>query len=178
MVQAIDSSILLWIQEVLRFEWLNKAMILYTKAGNSGLLWIFISVFLLCFKKTRRAGILALLAMLLGLCLNNFLLKTIFARPRPWLTVPELLPLIEPPDPHSFPSGHTCAAFAAAGVWFHTFSKRWERIAALFAAILMGFSRLYVGVHYPSDVLAGVCTGLFCAYLILMLDKRWNPSVD
>lgn len=172
MLQTIDSSILLWIQEVLRYAWLSKLMVVYTKAGDSGLLWITISAFLLCFKRTRRAGILALLAMLLGLCLNNFLLKTIVARPRPWLTIPELRPLIEPPDPHSFPSGHTCAAFAAAGIWFCMLPKRWEGIAALFVATIMGFSRLYVGVHYPSDVLGGACMGLFCAYFILVLYKK------
>ena len=87
------------------------------------------------------------------------------ARPRPWLDVAGLIPLIAEHDPNSFPSGHTTAAFAFAGaVWFAD-SKKWLKWVALAAAVLMGFSRLYVGVHYPSDVLAGILIGLLAGWL-------------
>ena len=72
-----------------------------------------------------------------------------------------------------------CAAFAAAGVWFRTLPKTWMRWTALVLAVLMGFSRLYVGVHFPSDVVAGCLVGLLCAWLAWHLyqaiEKRWGP---
>ena len=73
------------------------------------------------------------------------------ARPRPWLDVAGLVPLIQEPDPNSFPSGHTCAAFAAASAWWRALPRRWMRWTGLVLAVCMGLSRLYVGVHYPSD---------------------------
>lgn len=172
MLQAVDTAVLLFVQDSLRFAWLNKVFIFYTLSGDHGLLWIVVSLLLLCFKRTRRAGLLALLAMLLGLMLNNFILKNLIARPRPWLTVTGLLPLLEPPDANSFPSGHTCAAFAAAWIWWKTLPDRRIRALGLIAAFLMGYSRIYVGVHYPTDVLAGICMGLFCAWAVLFLEKR------
>lgn len=172
MLQSIDGSILLFIQNHLRFDWLNPVLMFYTSTGNYGLIWIMASILLLCFPKTRKAGVLALAAMLLGLLLNNLVLKNLIARPRPWLTMEGLIPLMEPPDPNSFPSGHTCSSFAAAGIWLRTLPRRFMGLTALCAAALMGYSRLYVGVHYPSDVLAGMCVGLFCAWAVFSLYAR------
>ncbi|MEG0441462.1 MAG: phosphatase PAP2 family protein, partial [Oscillospiraceae bacterium] len=73
---------------------------------------------------------------------------------------------------NSFPSGHTCAAFAAAGVWMRTLPKTWAKWTALAAAVLMGFSRLYVGVHFPTDVLAGLAIGLICSQIVYYLGNR------
>jgi undecaprenyl-diphosphatase len=165
-IQAADAGALIFIQENLRVSFLTAIMIFYTTLGNNGLIWIGISLILLCFKKTRMAGLLALLAMLLGLLYCNLALKNIVSRPRPYLSVEGLLPLLPPPDPNSFPSGHTCAAFAAAGIWLRTLPKRAFGIAAVLAAAIMGFSRMYVGLHYPTDVLAGMFVDLFCAFLI------------
>ncbi len=172
MLQTIDASILLFIQNHLRFEWASGMIMRYTALGDGGLLWIGICLLFLCFKRTRRAGLLALLAMLLGLFFNNILLKNLVSRPRPWLSVPGLLPLMEPPDPLSFPSGHTCAAFASAGVWLRTLPRRWMKAASVSAAALMGFSRMYIGVHYPTDVLAGMCVGLLCAWAVLLFYRK------
>jgi undecaprenyl-diphosphatase len=174
MLQSIDAAVLLYVQDFLRIDWLSKVMMLYTTSGNSGLLWIVVSLIFLCFKRTRKAGLLALFAMLLGLLCNNYILKNLIARPRPWLTVTGLLPLMTPPDPNSFPSGHTCAAFAAAGIWWRTLPRRWMGVAAIAAAALMGFSRVYVGLHYPTDVLAGMCVGLICACAVFFLYRKWK----
>jgi undecaprenyl-diphosphatase len=176
MLQSIDGFLLLLIQNHLRLDWLNPFFTFYTSLGNYGLLWIAVSLLLLCFRKTRKAGVLALAAMLLGLLINNLILKNLFARPRPWLTVEGLVPLLEPPDPNSFPSGHTCSSFAAAGIWLRTLPRRYMGVIALGAAALMGYSRLYVGVHYPSDVLAGMCVGLLGAWAVYSLYKRWEAG--
>lgn len=171
---SLDGAVLLWIQEYLRGPVQDAVMVLYTTLGNAGALFIAAAVLMLCFKKTRKAGIAALLALAVGFACTNLILKHLVARPRPWLDVAGLIPLIAEHDPNSFPSGHTTAAFAFAGaVWF-TASKKWLKWAALIAAVLMGFSRLYVGVHYPSDVLAGVLIGLLSGWAAWRLCKRRN----
>lgn len=169
---AADGGILLWLQETVRCTVLDGVLCAYTHLGDVGLLWIALSAAMLCFRPTRRAGGLALCAMLLGMLCTNVVLKHVVGRARPWLTVEGLIPLVAEGDPNSFPSGHSCAAFAAAGVWVRTLPRRWMGAAGLVAAGLMAFSRLYVGVHFPSDVLVGVCVGLMCSLLVLLGWKR------
>jgi len=154
---------LLFIQNFIRIGLLDPAVLLYTHLGDNGLIWIVISLVLLCFEPTRRAGVCALGAMLLGLLFTNVLLKNLVQRARPWLVVNGLLPLESPPDPYSFPSGHSCAAFAAAVAWWKTLPTALPRRLGLVMAALMALSRLYVGVHFPSDVLAGALVGTMCA---------------
>lgn len=173
-IQTIDGAILLWIQQFLRVAVLTPLVELYTTLGDKGMIWIAASFILLCFRPTRRAGLLALFAMLLGLICNNLILKNLVARPRPYLTVAGLLPLLPPPDPNSFPSGHTCAAFACAAVWLRTLPWAWMRGLAVVLAALMGLSRLYVGVHYPSDVLVGGCVGFLCGLAVLWAARHWR----
>ena len=175
---GLDGAVLLWIQEFVRCAVLTPLLTAYTQLGNGGVLWIVLSVVMLCFRKTRLAGVMSLTAMLLGLLCTNVVLKHLVARPRPWLTVEGLSFLVVENDPNSFPSGHTCAAFAAAGVWFRTLPRKWMRWTAVVLAVLMGFSRLYVGVHFPTDVIAGCAVGCFCALLSWAAqqeaEKRWR----
>ena len=172
-IQNVDAGILLWLQETLRGGVLDAPLKLLTTLGNAGILWIALSAVMLCFPKTRRAGLLALAAM--GICylFNDVLIKGLAARPRPFVTVPELWPMVAPPGSWSFPSGHTCSSFAAAGIWLRTLERGWMKAAALILAALMGFSRLFVGVHYPSDVLAGMCVGLLGSQLIYWAYRGW-----
>lgn len=165
-LSALDGGVLLWIQETLRCSLLNAVVIPFTTLGNAGLLWIVLTLLMLCHPKTRQAGILTALALLFGLLVTNLLLKPQVMRPRPWLSVEGLIPLVSPGDPWSFPSGHSTAAFAAAGIWVRALPRRWMRTAALLLAVLMALSRLYVGVHFPTDVLAGTCVGLLGSQLV------------
>lgn len=165
----LDGTVLLWIQEQVRGPVLTAFFSFYTRLGNAGLLWIVLSLLLLCSPKTRKAGGCALLAMLFGLLCTNVVLKHLVQRIRPWHLVEGLVHLVEEKDPNSFPSGHTTAAFAAGTVWLRTLPWRGGRIAALAMAVLMAFSRLYVGVHYPTDVLTGVLIGTGCALAALRL---------
>ncbi|MEG1429970.1 MAG: phosphatase PAP2 family protein [Oscillospiraceae bacterium] len=174
-----EGAFLLWIQEVVRCTVLDPIFSIYTSLGNFGLLFIGAAAMMLLFKKTRKAGLFALLAMALGFLCTNVVLKNLVSRPRPWLTVEGLIPLVAEHDPNSFPSGHTCAAFAAAGVWVRTLPKTWAKWTALAAAILMGFSRLYVGVHFPTDVLAGLAIGLICSQIVYYLGNRiWKSRLE
>lgn len=169
LIQNMDGAVLLWIQASVRQAVLDPLVCVYTTLGNGGLLWIVLSLVLLCFRPTRRAGLVSLLAMVLGLLCTNVVLKHLVARPRPWLDVAGLIPLVSEPDPNSFPSGHTCAAFASALAWWRTAPKGWMKGTGVVLAVCMGLSRLYVGVHYPSDVLAGALVGSLCGLAAVQL---------
>lgn len=160
----MDGQLLLAIQDM-RQLWLDPVVSIYTRLGNAGILWIALSLVMLLYKPARKAGILALCAMALGLLVTNITLKPLVERARPWLDWP-IVPLVAERDPNSFPSGHTCAAFSAGLSWARAFPQtwRWERGTAVILAVLMGLSRLYAGVHYPSDVLAGAVIGALCAW--------------
>ncbi len=173
-IQALDGAILLWIQEVLRLPVLDGFMALFTQLGNAGLVWVGISLALLLFPRTRRMGLWALVALLLGLLCTNVVLKHLVGRTRPWLVVEGLTHLVVENDPLSFPSGHTCAAFAAGSVWARFAERRWLKALCILQAVLMAFSRLYVGVHFPTDVLAGCAVGLFCGWLAWRLYGKWE----
>ena len=160
-----EGGALLWIQEVLWGPVQDAFFSFYTQLGNGGILWIALCVVLLFFPRTRKAGFWALIAMLFGLVCTNLILKHLVGRTRPWLVLEGLVPLVVEDDPNSFPSGHTCAAFACCVTWARCTGKRWLRCLCIAAALLMGFSRLYVGVHFPSDVLAGCAVGCLCAWL-------------
>lgn len=169
----LDSGVLLWIQNTVRQDWFNPFVELYTHLGDAGLLWIVCNVLLLAYRPTRKMGMVGLTAMLFGLLITNVTLKELVSRPRPWLDVEGLYPLIQEYDPHSFPSGHTCASFAAVSVWWKFFHRRWIKAVCVGMAVCMGLSRLYVGVHYPSDVLAGALIGAFCGWLALRVWRRF-----
>ena len=103
--------------------------------------------------------------MLLGLLVTNLTLKPLVSRARPWAVMENFATLVTSSDLNSFPSGHTCAAFAFGVALCAALPQKWAKAAALLAAALMGFSRLYVGVHFPTDVLAGAVIGTACGLL-------------
>lgn len=162
-LRELDEGLLLLVQGM-RADWLNPLVEGYTSLGDAGMAWIVLSLVMLCWKPTRKAGVLALAAMILGAVITNVTLKPLVARPRPWLDVEGLIPLIHVTDPDSFPSGHTCAAFAVGTIWAKTLPSGWMRVLAVVMELSMGFSRLYLGVHYPSDVLGGALVGTLCAF--------------
>ena len=167
---ALDGNLLLAIQG-LHQPWLDPVAAGFTRLGNAGILWIVLSLAMLCWRPTRKAGVLGLLALVLGALCTNVVLKHLVARPRPWLSLP-LVPLVAEHDPNSFPSGHTCAAFAAGLAWARALPRPWGA-AAVLSAVLMGLSRLYVGVHYPSDVLVGALIGTLCAWAAWKIYQTW-----
>ena len=142
----LDSGFLMYIQEFMRNDAATRTFRGITTLGNAGAVWIAISLLLLVPKKTRRIGCMGLIA-----------------RSRPYDCIRGLIPLITPPTDYSFPSGHTAASFAVGVLLFRKLPKRYG-IPALVLAALIGFSRLYLGVHYPSDVLAGALLGTGISY--------------
>ena len=151
----------LYALQTLHFPWLDEVMIRITALGDEGFIWILTGVVLLFFPKTRRVGICVLLSLAVGFLLGNMLLKNLIRRPRPsWLDQQVAL-LIQNPKDYSFPSGHTLASFeGAVSIWL--FNKKLGYPFLLLAA-LIAFSRLYLFVHFPTDILGGIVLGIFIA---------------
>ena len=158
-VQNLDGEILLQIQQHLRTDMLTPFMKIVTFLGNGGWFWILCAVVLLAVPKTRKTGYAAVLSLIFGVIVTNLLLKNIVARPRPFVEIEALIPLIAKPTDFSFPSGHTTASFAVALVMLRMLPKK-IGIPAVVLAALVAFSRLYLGVHYPTDVLTGFVVAL------------------
>ena len=177
-LSPLEWPILLWFQNVLRNSVTDPIVSFFTHLGDSGLLFIGLTLLLLLYPKTRRAGFAAACALVFSLLFTNVLLKHIFQRPRPWLDCAALVPLVAEHDPNSFPSGHSSAAFACAMALWGTLPKKWGR-PALVCAGLMALSRLYVGVHYPSDVLMGFVVGDLaglCGWLVSERISVWRQK--
>lgn len=156
---------------------LDKIMIVITNLGDAGLIWIGVAIILLFMKNTRKCGALMLVSMLVGLIVGNGILKNLIARERPcWLdrSIPLLIP--EPHD-YSFPSGHTLASFEAA-VMIYLHNKKWG-IFSFVIAVLIAFSRMYLFVHFPTDVLCGAALGtLISIFVFDGYEKIKNKKMD
>ncbi len=170
-LQQLDISILLWIQQHLRIDALTPFWKVVTFLGNGGWFWIVLGVGLLCLAKTRNTGVTALLSLAMGFLVTNVALKNIVARPRPFDAYDTIIPLITRPTDYSFPSGHTCASFAVALVMFRMLPRRYG-IPAVVLAAMVAFSRLYLGVHYPGDVLGGFLVAFFTSTLAYYLTQK------
>ena len=160
----MESSILLFIQNNWHGTMLSPIMVLITRLGDKGMIWIVISLILLVPKKTRKIGLISLAALAGSLIFNNMLLKNLVGRERPFTVIEGLLPLVTEGG-YSFPSGHTASSFASAFVLFRHLPRK-VGIPCLVLAGMIGFSRIFVGVHYPSDVLFGVLTGWIISILL------------
>lgn len=135
-----------------------------TSLGNFSIAWVMLALVLILIPKIRKIGFVVMAAVILDSVLCNVILKNIFLRPRPCDVNTAIKLLIPRPLGYSFPSGHTSASFAAvSALYFSGENKIWK--AALALAILIAFSRMYLYVHYPTDVLGGILVGLFCGYV-------------
>lgn len=167
----LDGDILLWIQNNLRAGWLDPIMKFITYLANGGALWIGICVLLLILKKTRTTGLVCSCSLAATFLINNIILKNIVARTRPYEVVEGLNRIIGAQSDYSFPSGHSGASFAVAVVMFMEMPKKYG-VPALIVAMLIALSRLYVGVHYPSDVIAGILTGTLYAVITVTIYRK------
>lgn len=141
--------------------------------GNAGAVWILTAVCLMLFKRTRRIGITTACALVLSLLICNLTLKPLIARMRPYELREGIELIISAPTDHSFPSGHSSASFAAAVAVFCG-NRKWGA-AALSLATLIAFSRLYLYVHFPTDVLCGALLGSLCGVLAYFIIKNKKP---
>ena len=172
-LKNIDQQILLSIHEYTKNSLFDTIMPFITHIGESGIIWLIISFMLLFTKKYRYVGFLTLFSIGIYAVIGEFALKNIIQRPRPFLDINTISLLIDPPTSYSFPSGHTAASFAALGVLASQLKN--YRIIIIALAILIAFSRLYLLVHYPFDVFAGIIFGLLCAKVTLTIFEERVP---
>ena len=170
-LQELEFSFLYWLQ-TLHTPVLDRLLTGISFLGNSGACFILLGLALFCFKKTRKTGLAVLLSLLAGLIIGNLGLKHIVMRQRPcWID--EAVPLLlASPHDYSFPSGHTLAAFEAA-VSVFLYHRRWGAWLLLFASV-MAFSRMYLFVHFPTDVLCGGLLGTLIAIFIHKMLEKWK----
>lgn len=177
-----DLSIFQWVQSI-QNGFLDMFFKIYTTLGEAGILFIAIAVPLMLTKKYRKVGLTMIIALVVMVIGNNVILKSIFARPRPFNLDPDkyawwfksyVFPeIVSRPSSYSFPSGHTSSAFAAAfAAMAH--NRKWGTLLMVLA-FLMGFSRIYVEVHYPSDVIGGFFVGIIYALIGILLAKLLFP---
>lgn len=170
----MEIQILDWIQKIFHCQFLDIWMPAMSWLGNFGIIWITITIFLFFRKESRYVAVNLLLVLSLCTLIGNFILKPTLKRSRPYEKKEELSLLIEKPKDYSFPSGHTMTSFAAACILF-SYHKKWG-ILAYFIAGLIAFSRLYLYVHYPTDVLVGILLGTGISLWILYIRKKDLPT--
>lgn len=167
----LDGNILLCIQEYIRNDFLTPIFKFITSLGDEGYVWIAIAIVLLFVKNYRKVGLMVGASLLGSLVFNNMIIKNIVARPRPYRMIETLTILIPEPGEYSFPSGHTSSSFAAGVVLYLMLPKKYG-IPAMVLAFLIGISRLYVGVHYPTDVLGGMVMGTLIAVSVVKATEK------
>ena len=189
-VTQFDGNFLIGIQRLLHADWLTPVMKFITLFGEAGIFWIALCLLLIIMKRTRRLGIICAASLLLTFVFCNLIIKPGVDRARPWTMFTEVIRYLAPPGDASFPSGHSANAMGPAWALFiasrpargksydevpclgwrgegadaktvHRFS-----IAAVVLAVLIGLSRLYLGMHYPSDVVFGLLLGMACAAVV------------
>ena len=184
-----ESNILLWIQDYLRNDFLDPIVKFITHSGDHGYLWIALLVILLCIPKTRRAAMIGAITLLLTFIVTNLCLKPLIGRTIPYEVIEGLTRIIGKQSDRSFPSGHTANSMAV-GVSLWLVSRKYELLkdkklyfpksagwVVLVWSVLVGLSRLYVGVHYPTDVLGGAIIAILNAAIVFaaykkMIEKR------
>ena len=179
LADSFDLPILDWIQSTMQCAFLDKVMPLITVLGDGGAFWIACAVLMMLLKKYRKAGFSAALALIFGLLICNLYLKPTVARIRPYDFQEQMGVLInlliEKEHSLSFPSGHTIASFEAATAILLRHKKLGT--AAMILAILIAFSRMYLYVHYPTDVIASVFLGIGLALLASWIINKVSSAI-
>lgn len=170
-----EVSVLLWLQENFRGEWIDPIWIAITKLGDHGLIWIITLVLFLIYKPTRKAAIYAIISFAISMFICSILLKPMVQRTRPYEVIDGLNILVSPEKSFSFPSGHTCSSFSVAWMYYFQFQKRYG-ILFMILACLIAVSRLVVGVHYPTDVLGGFAIATIVAVCVDQVRKKREES--
>ena len=167
-LMELDSNILFYVQDNLRSEALNNIVVWFTSLGNAGLIWVLLIAALIAYKGTRKEGLGCAISLLLCFIVVNLFLKNAVARVRPYDAMEQIRCLVPPQVDYSFPSGHTAIAFAASVPVFIISSKKLG-IIMIILSLLMALSRIYVCVHYPTDVIGGAVIGILCGVVTGMV---------
>ncbi len=176
-IQGIDLSAVRFVREYVSCAFLDFVMPIITLLGEDGIFWIAVTILMLIFRKTRKCGFVMALSLIFGLLVGNLTLKPLVARPRPYSIDTDVKLLIDGLSDYSFPSGHTLACFEAAVSLLVCRYKK-AGAAALVAAFLVAFSRVYLYVHYPTDVIAGAVLGTIFAFVSCYIVNKIYDKVQ
>lgn len=166
-INIFDNYILCEIKNHIQNKYLDRLMPVVTSMGNLGFVWIIIAVALILDKPYRAIGNIVILTLIISTIVGEGIIKHIVRRVRPCNHKNNVNPLIAKPISYSFPSGHTLSSFAVAEILSMYFSQ--YKFVFMGIAFLIGLSRLYLYVHYPTDVIAGMIIGIFCSKVIFMI---------
>ncbi|WP_315079671.1 phosphatase PAP2 family protein [uncultured Clostridium sp.] len=172
-IQMFDNKILEFIRTNLYNPMMDKIFPIITYLGNMGFIWIVIGLAFIANKKYRKYGFIMLCTLCIGAVIGDGIIKPLVERERPFNFVENIQLLIKAPTSFSFPSGHTMSSFAAATIIYMANKKM--GIGAFILATLIGFSRIYLYVHYPSDVLVGCILGILLSTVVY---KIISPKYD
>lgn len=177
-IQNIDNNLIGFIQSSLHTPLLDQIMPLISLIGNLGTVWVVIAVIFLFIPRYRKFGIMVICAVLFTTLTGEVVIKQLVQRIRP-CNLNSFVPMLIPrPLGFSFPSGHTSSSFAATMILWKA-NKKFGAFA-LMLAVLIAFSRMYLYVHFPTDILAGIALGLLCGlaaiYIVSAIyKKKWPP---
>lgn len=162
-VTTWDASVITAIYENVHSAFLTMFFRIVTLLGEGGIFWIAVAVILLFFKKTRRSVICIGASLLIGVIVGNGIIKNVVARPRPYDAIAGIESVVSHLSDYSFPSGHSLCCFEAATALAMNRTK-WA-IPAYVGAVLVAVSRLFLFVHYPTDVICGALLGVLFGVL-------------
>lgn len=154
---------------------LNVILAFFTYIGEGGAVWIAAALLMLCFAKTRKISLPVILALVMELIINENIIKQLVRRTRPFVMNPDIDTIVHKPSSYSFPSGHTCTAFAAATAIFMHNKKM--GIAAYAVAVLIAFSRNYFYIHFPTDVICGAILGAAIGFCSVKITKFADSKI-
>lgn len=170
--QRIDMKIINFIDNYVRCAFLDRIMPIITSLGNGGIVWLFLSIYLIHSSNYRMEGYMVFASLVLTTILGEGVIKHLIRRSRPFISIRERTLLISKPMTYSFPSGHSASSFAVAGIFIIMNNRLSVYITVL--AALIAFSRLYLEVHYPTDVITGIILGLLCSIIVC---KVFNTEI-
>jgi len=158
----LDEEILIYIQENIRNAPADAVMKAVTHLGDIGILWVLMILILLLSKKYAKTALIMAVALSLGLLITNMILKNSVQRTRPFQNIENLFPLINKPEDWSFPSGHATSSIGCGLVMLRNLPKKYG-VSGFTIGLMIAVSRIYLGVHYTSDVAAGALIGTISA---------------
>jgi len=154
---------------------LDAVMSGVTYLGSGGVIWLAVAVMLFVTKRDRRLAVLLVVSLVATAVTGELIIKNVVQRLRPFITDPTIELIISAPSGYSFPSGHTASGFGCATVICRECKERWPRVAAVALAALIAFSRLYLNVHYPTDILGGIILGVCVGLLVTHIANKRFP---
>lgn len=171
----MDERVLMYFQQHVVPGLLADFMKFLSFLGDAGWFWIALTVLLFIFPKSRSASVASAVALIATLLLTNIILKNAVARMRPYEQYPDINVLIKTLSSYSFPSGHTSCSFAAAGALSYHL-RRWA-LPFMLLASLIGFSRIYLSMHYLTDVLGGAFFGMIWAVIGILFGNFLQSKI-